>query len=80
MAILPPIHPGSFLQDEFNDRGQDLAGLQLLLPMEQIMGLLDGTQSVTWPIAQILGKKFGQTSEYWMNLQAIYDERKNGKS
>ncbi|MDZ7615846.1 MAG: HigA family addiction module antitoxin [Patescibacteria group bacterium] len=73
---LPAIHPGEILQEEF------------LLPMEisqyrlakdigvsprRINEIAHGTRAITANTALRLGRYFGTTAQFWLNLQAHYD-------
>ncbi len=72
---LPPIHPGVFLRDELaalNASARRFAG-HIGVPPNAVTEIMNGTRSVSALMAIRLGKAFGTTPEYWMNLQASYD-------
>ena len=72
---LPPIHPGEFLREMLDELGLTQAALAEALgvsPM-RISHLLKGDRPVTAEMALRLGRAFGQTPRYWLNLQADYD-------
>jgi antitoxin HigA-1 len=72
---LPPIHPGEYLKemlDELNISQADFARSTGLSTM-RISHVIRGHRPVTAEMALIFGKAFGQTPQYWLNLQAIYD-------
>lgn len=73
---LPPIHPGEILREEF------LLPLELTpygvaqacgVPRTRIERLAREQTPVTADTALRLGKYFGTTPSFWMNLQARYD-------
>jgi antitoxin HigA-1 len=71
----PPIHPGEYLKeilDELDISQADFARNTGISAM-RISHIIRGTRPVTAEMALIFGKAFGQTPQYWLNLQAIYD-------
>ena len=78
MAIkngLPPIHPGEFLIEilkELDTPQAEFARRIGVLPM-RISHVVNGTRPVTAELALLFGRAFGQSPEYWLNLQAAYD-------
>lgn len=71
----PPIHPGAFLSEllgELNLSQAQLARDIGVSPM-RISHIVKGARPVTADIALRLGRYFGQTAQYWLNLQARYD-------
>lgn len=72
---LPPIHPGEFLRetlDELDMTQAAFAGAIGVSPM-RVSHLLNGSRPVTAEMALRLGRAFGQTPQYWLNLQNTYD-------
>jgi len=72
---LPPIHPGEFLREILEDLGTSQAEFARAIgvsPM-RISHVIKGTRPVTAELALLFGRAFGQSPEYWLNLQAIYD-------
>jgi len=72
---LPPIHPGEYLKEileEVSMTQADFARSTGLSTM-RISHVIRGKRPVTAEMALILGKAFGQTPQYWLNLQAAYD-------
>lgn len=72
----PPIHPGEILREEY------LAPLQLKpytlakkldVPRTRIERLVNEQTPVTPDTALRLGRFFGTTPQFWMNMQAGYD-------
>ncbi len=72
---LPAIHPGEFLGEILEEMGISQAGLARSIgvsPM-RISHILKGTRPVTAELALLFGRAFGQSPQYWLNLQASYD-------
>lgn len=70
-----PIHPGEFLAEliaELNITQAQLAREIGVSPM-RISHVVKGARPVTADIALRLGRYFGQSAQYWLNLQARYD-------
>lgn len=82
---LPPIHPGEFLREILDERGISQAQFARAIgvaPM-RISHVIRGTRPVTAELALLFGRAFGQSPQYWLNLQTAYDlklaERSIGK-
>ena len=73
-----PIHPGEVLKDELNEIGISAAELarQLRVPENRMSEVIRGRHNITADIALRLGRWFGMSAEFWMNLQEIYELRK----
>lgn len=72
---LPPIHPGEFLEEILQDRGMSQAALARALgvsPM-RISHIVREERPVTAELALRFGRAFGQSPQFWMNLQSDYD-------
>jgi antitoxin HigA-1 len=72
---LPAIHPGEFLKEILEDRGISQAQFARAIgvaPM-RISHVFKGTRPVTAELALLFGRALGQSPQYWLNLQAIYD-------
>jgi addiction module HigA family antidote len=72
---LPPIHPGEFLReilDELDLSQATFADAIGVSPM-RVSHVLKGSRPVTAELALRLGRAFGQTPQYWLNLQMDYD-------
>ena len=78
MAIkngLAPIHPGEFLRESLDELGTSQAEFARFIgvsPM-RISHVVNGTRPVTAELALLIGRAFGQSPQYWLNLQAAYD-------
>lgn len=73
---LPPVHPGEILRDEF------LAPMALSVyrlaqaikvSRPRLNDIVLGRRAVTTDTALRLGRYFGTTPEFWINLQTRYD-------
>lgn len=71
-------HPGRFLQSEFLEpHGLTANALAnaLHVPANRITAILKGQRGVTADTALRLGRYFGTTPEFWLNLQKDFDLR-----
>ena len=74
---LPPIHPGEFLRETLEELGVSQAQFARTVgvsPM-RISHVVKGGRPVTAELALLFGRAFGQSPQYWLNLQATYDLR-----
>lgn len=73
----PPIHPGEILADELQELGISASDLARLLhvPKNRITEIMNGKRSITADTALRLGQWFGNSAEFWMNLQKNYELR-----
>ena len=72
---LSPIHPGEFLRESLDELGTSQAEFARFIgvsPM-RISHVVNGTRPVTAELALLIGRAFGQSPQYWLNLQAAYD-------
>jgi addiction module HigA family antidote len=72
------IHPGEILGDELEEIGISGAELsrQIRVPENRISQIIAGKRGITADTALRLGKWFGTTPEFWLNLQRSYELRK----
>ncbi len=72
---LPPIHPGEYVREALEDLGLTQAALAKALGVSamRISHLVREERPVTAEMALRLGQAFGQSPQYWLNLQADYD-------
>lgn len=73
---LPPVHPGEILREEFLVPNRLTAGKlakALGLPRTRIERVVEETTGITADTALRLGKFFGTTPDFWLNLQSHYD-------
>lgn len=74
--ILPPVHPGEILREEYLVPLRMSAGAlakRLGVPRTRIERLANEQTGITPDTALRLGKFFATTPEFWMNMQASYD-------
>ncbi len=75
MKKMKPIHPGEVLLEEFlNPMGisQYRLAKDISVPARRINEIVHGKRSVTADTALRLGRYFGTTAQFWMNLQDHY--------
>jgi addiction module HigA family antidote len=72
---MTPIHPGEFLAEILEELGVSQAAFARAVGLStmRVSHVIRGARPVTAELALLFGKAFGQTPEYWMNLQAAYD-------
>jgi addiction module HigA family antidote len=72
-----PIHPGEHLKEAIEATGINARQLALDLdvPANRITGILHGRRSVTADTALRLGRYFGTSPRFWLNLQQLHDLR-----
>jgi addiction module HigA family antidote len=72
---LPPVHPGGILKETLEDLGLSMNRLaqEIHVPPNRISAIVLGHRSITGETALRLGRYFGTTPAYWMNMQARYD-------
>jgi addiction module HigA family antidote len=77
--LLPPIHPGEILKEEFmvplKLSANKLASL-LNIPTNRITAIVNGERAITADTAFRLAKCFGTSVEFWMNMQSSYEMQK----
>jgi antitoxin HigA-1 len=69
------IHPGEILADELEEMGLSGAELarQLQVPANRISQIIAGKRNISADTALRLGRYFGTTPDFWMNLQKSYE-------
>jgi len=83
---MKPIHPGEVLKEELEilELSANRFAQLLAVPPNRITAILNGDRSITADTALRLGKFFGSTPQFWLNLQCAYDlklaEIKSGKT
>lgn len=72
-----PIHPGTILGEELAEINITAAELarQLKIPANRITQIIAGQRNITADTALRLGKWFGTSAAFWLNLQKSYDLR-----
>jgi addiction module HigA family antidote len=73
----PAIHPGEILADELQELEMSASELARLIdvPKNRITEIINGKRSITADTALRLGRWFGTSAEFWMNLQKNYELR-----
>lgn len=73
---LPPMHPGEVLREEFMEP-LNLTAYAIAkavgVPRTRIERIADETTAITADTALRLAKYFGNSAEFWLNLQARFD-------
>jgi addiction module HigA family antidote len=84
-TLLPPIHPGEILREEFLvPFGLSINELarQLSIPVTRVSEIVNERRGITADTALRLSRYFGTTPEFWINLQTAYElevaERSSG--
>ena len=77
-GILPPIHPGEILREEFLIPlaiTANALALALKVPASRINDIVLERRAITPDTALRLARYFGTTADFWLNLQTAYDLR-----
>ena len=69
------VHPGRILRRELDARGLSANALALALrtPSGRITDILNGKRGVSPETAMRLGRYFGNSPRFWLNLQTAYE-------
>ena len=73
---LAPVHPGEILREEFMEPlniTQYRLAKETNVPPRRINEIVQGRRAITADTALRLGKFFGTSEMFWLNLQARYD-------
>ena len=72
-----PIHSGETLHEDLDALGLSAAELarRIEVPVNRITEILNGRRSITGDTALRLGRFFGTSGEFWLNLQKLYELR-----
>ncbi len=73
---LPPIHPGEILMKEFLEPmgiSQYRLAKDISVPPRRINEIVHGKRSITADTALRLGRFFGMSPQFWLNLQTRHD-------
>ena len=76
MAKLKPIHPGEILSEEFLiplGVTQYRLAVDVGVPPRRINEIVLGRRGISADTALRLSHYFGNTAQFWMNLQSRYD-------
>jgi addiction module HigA family antidote len=75
---MPPVHPGEILREDLmKPLGLTVNGLarDLKVPVSRMSEIVNGRRAINADAALRLSRYFGNTPEFWINLQAAYDLR-----
>jgi addiction module HigA family antidote len=72
---IAPVHPGVYLKEILEELGLSQYRLahDIAVPAMRISHIVHGKRPVTAELALRLGRYFGQSPRYWLNLQSRYD-------
>ena len=76
MRDIAPIHPGRILADQYLadlSISQRKVAEMIDVPPRRINQIIRGERAITPDTSLRLGKLFGQSDTYWLNLQKHYD-------
>jgi antitoxin HigA-1 len=80
----PVVHPGRFLKREMVARklSANRLSLDIGVPSGRVTDILNGRRAITADTAVRLGLYFGNSAQFWLDLQSQYDigvvERERG--
>jgi antitoxin HigA-1 len=69
-------HPGEMLREEFLtplNLSQNALAMRIRVPATRIGEIVKGKRAITPDTALRLGRFFGNSPEFWMNLQQMHD-------
>ncbi len=72
---LLPIHPGRILLEDLKDEEISINGLAraIRVPANRISLILHEKRGITADTAARLGRYFGTSAQYWLNIQNRFD-------
>ena len=74
--LLPPIHPGEILLEEFlqpMNISQYRLAKDISVPARRINEIVHGKRGISADTALRLSRYFGLSERFWMNLQSRYE-------
>ena len=74
--LLPPIHPGEILREDFMmplGLSMNKLALELHVPVTRISEIVHRRRGITPETALRLGRYFNTSARFWLNAQAAYD-------
>lgn len=71
------LHPGQHLAEQLSEIDMSAAelGRQMAVPTNRITEIINGERAITGDSALRLGHFFGNTAQFWLNLQMLYELR-----
>ena len=76
--LIRPIHPGEILMEDFIEGfgiTQNKLAVAIGVPPRRINEIVHGKRGITADTAVRLSAYFGNSAEFWMNLQSHYELR-----
>ncbi|MEA2109536.1 MAG: HigA family addiction module antitoxin [Pseudomonadota bacterium] len=72
---MKPVHPGRILKRELSARrlSANRLAISLCVPSGRITQILNGKRGISAETALRLARYFGNSGQFWMNLQARYE-------
>src|SRR5262249_1815484 len=74
--LVPPIHPGEILREEFMKPlklSMNRLALDLHVPVTRVAEIVHQRRGITPDTALRLARYFNTSARFWLNLQAAYD-------
>lgn len=74
--LLAPVTPGEILKEELIDPlgiTVNSLALKLQVPANRILAIVNGKRAISPDTALRLGRYFGMSPKFWLNLQQNYD-------
>lgn len=74
--LYPPIHPGEVLMEDFLEGfgiTQNKLAVSIGVPPRRINEIVHGKRGITADTALRLGRYFGVSAQFWLNLQTQYE-------
>jgi addiction module HigA family antidote len=74
--LLPRVHPGEILREEFMaplGLSANRLALDLRVPVTRVSEIVHERRAISPDTAMRLARYFDTTPEFWMNLQTAYD-------
>ncbi len=83
--MAPAVHPGRLLRREMMERNlsANRLAIDLGVPSGRVTDILNGRRSITADTALCLARYFGNSAQFWLDLQCQHDitivERERGR-
>lgn len=74
--VMPPVHPGEVLAEEYLEPlgvTQHRLAVAIGVPPQRIDEIVHGKRGISADTALRLGRFFGTSERFWLNLQSRYD-------
>lgn len=75
-TVMPPVHPGEILYEEFLaplSLSQYQLAKEISVPARRINEIVHGQRRITADTALRLARFFGTSDRFWLNLQTRFD-------